>query len=448
MSTDRRKVVIMGAAGRDFHNFLVCFKDDPSVEVVAFTAAQIPGIANRRYPSELAGPLYPDGIPIVPEESLGGLLGGGRVHQVVFAYSDLSHLEVMHRASKALAAGADFILLGPDRTMLRARVPTISVCAVRTGCGKSGVIERIWEILDCHGIHAVVIRHPMPYSDLSRKRVERYQSFEDLDRGSCTLEEREEYEHLLGKGIVVYAGVDYSEILRAAEREAQVILWDGGNNDFPFILPDLEITLLDPHRPGHEIAYHPGEVNLLRAHVLVINKVDTAPAESVERVMDSVRRLNPRALLIKTASKIHVENGDRIRGASVLVVEDGPTVTHGQMGYGAGVLAARGHGADTLVDPRPHARGSLREIFRQYPHLENVLPAQGYFPEQLRDLEATIEATPCDLVVVATPIDLSRLIRISRPVVRVTYRVEDVGDPTLAQVVSQFLRERGLCGEG
>lgn len=442
--TERKRVVIMGAAGRDFHDFQVCFREDPSVEVVAFTAAQIPGIANRRYPPELAGPLYPDGIPIYPEESLAELVRSRKVHQVIFAYSDLSHEEVMHRASRALASGADFVLLGPDRTMLEARVPVISVCAVRTGSGKSGVTERVWEILHEQGLHAVVLRHPMPYSDLARKRVERYATLQDLDRWGCTVEEREEYEHLVRRGIVVYAGVDYAEILRAAEMEAQIILWDGGNNDFPFVRPDLEITVLDPHRPGHEMAYHPGEVNLLRAHVLVMNKVDTAPAGAVERVMASVARLNPDARLIRTASRILAEGGERIQGKRVLVVEDGPTLTHGGMGYGAGVLAARAHGAAVLVDPRPHAVGSLREVFHSYSHLETVLPAQGYFPEQLRDLEATIEATPCDLVVVATPIDLSRLIRITRPVVRVTYRVEDLGEPTLAGVVGEFLRGRGL----
>ncbi|MEJ5377966.1 MAG: GTPase [bacterium] len=434
----------MGAAGRDFHNFLVCFKDDPTVEVVAFTATQIPGIAGRLYPAELAGPLYPKGIPILPEESLEQLIRDEGIEQVVFAYSDLSHLEVMHKASKALAAGADFCLLGPQSTMLRSRVPCISVCAVRTGCGKSGVIERIWEILNLAGIHAVVLRHPMPYSELSRKRVERFQTLEDLDRGTLSLEEREEYEHLVAKGIVVYAGVDYSEILDAAEKEAQVILWDGGNNDFPFISPDLEITVLDPHRPGHERTYHPGEVNLLRAHVLIVNKVDTASPEAVQRVLASATQMNPKARIIQTASRIEVHDGQKIRGKNVLVVEDGPTVTHGEMGYGAGVLAARAHGAKSLVDPRPHAKGSLKEVFMAYPHLDKVLPAQGYFPEQLRDLEATIEATPCDLVTVATPIDLSRLIRISRPVARVTYKVEEVGPPGLEPVIREFLREKGL----
>lgn len=447
-SPGRKRVLIMGAAGRDFHNFQVCYRQDPAVEVVAFTAAQIPGIANRLYPAELAGPLYPQGIPIYPEESVEELVESLGVQEVVFAYSDLSHEELMHKASKVLALGADFVLLGPRRTMLKAKVPVISVCAVRTGCGKSGVTERVWETLRDRGIRAVVMRHPMPYSDLARKRVERYAVLEDLDRWNCTVEEREEYEHLVRKGIVVYAGVDYAEILREAEKEAELILWDGGNNDFPFLEPDLEITVLDPHRPGHEITYYPGQVNLLRAQVLVINKTDTASPEAVQKVMDSVARSNPSATVIRTASRIVAEHGEIIAGKTVLVVEDGPTLTHGGMGYGAGVLAARTHGAAALVDPRPYAMGSLREVFQAYPHLERVLPAQGYFPEQLRDLEATIEATPCDLVVVATPIDLSRLIRITKPVVRVTYRVEDVGEPTLADVLRGFFSGKGLSNRG
>lgn len=438
----------MGAAGRDFHNFQVCYRQDPAVEVVAFTAAQIPGIANRLYPAELAGSLYPQGIPIYPEKSVEELVESLGVQEVIFAYSDLSHEELMYKASKVLALGADFVLLGPRRTMLKGKVPVISVCAVRTGCGKSGVTERVWEILRDRGIRAVVIRHPMPYSDLSRKRVERYAVLEDLDRWNCTVEEREEYEHLVRKGIVVYAGVDYAEILREAEKEAELILWDGGNNDFPFLEPDLEITVLDPHRPGHEITYYPGQVNLLRAQVLVLNKTDTASPEAVQKVMDSVARLNPSATVICTASRILAEHGEIIAGKTVLVVEDGPTLTHGGMGFGAGVLAARAHGATALVDPRPYAMASLREVFQAYPHLERVLPAQGYFPEQLRDLEATIEATPCDLVVVATPIDLSRLIRITKPVVRVTYRVEDVGEPTLADVLRGFLSKKGLSNRG
>jgi len=429
----------MGAAGRDFHNFQVCYRDDPAIEVVAFTAAQIPGIENRLFPPELAGPLYPKGIPIFPEESLSKIVRDHRIQQVVFAYSDLAHEQVMHRASLALSLGADFVLLGPNRTMLRASVPVISVCAIRTGCGKSGITERIWEILQARSIRSVVIRHPMPYCDLNRMRVERFATMEDLDKYICTVEEREEYEHLVKKGIIVYAGVDYRAIMEAAQKEAQVLLWDGGNNDFSFIKPDLEIVVMDPHRQGHERLYHPGEVNFLRAQVLVINKMDTARKEDVEELIKSAAQFNSQAVLIKTASRIYVEGGEKIRGKRILVVEDGPTVTHGGMAYGAGVLAARNYGAAELVDPRPYAVGSLRACFESYPHLQEVLPAEGYFPEQLRDLEATIRQTPCDLVLIATPIDLSRLMAIVQPTLRVTYRVEDWGEPTLEGVVEKFL---------
>jgi predicted GTPase len=438
------QVVIMGAAGRDFHNFLVCFRDDPSIRVAAFTAAQIPGIENRLFPPELSGPLYPEGIPILPEEELDEIIREHRVRQVIFAYSDLAHEEVMHKASRVLARGADFVLLGPERTMLKAAVPVISVCAVRTGCGKSGVTEYLWEVLKSLGIEAVVVRHPMPYCDLARMRVERLGTMEDLDKYLCTVEEREEYEHLVAKGIVVYAGVDYGAILREAEKEAQVILWDGGNNDFSFYKPDLEITVMDPHRPGHETRYHPGETNFLRAQILIANKVDSAREEDVESLKNSVKAHNPRAAFVRTASRIRVEKGEQIRGKRVLVIEDGPTVTHGEMRYGAGFLAARQYGAEECVDPRPFAAGSLREIFAKYPHLERVLPAEGYFPEQLRDLEITIRQTPCDLVLIATPIDLSRLVKIEQPNLRVTYRVEDWDEPKLSDLVIGFLRERKL----
>ena len=437
---DKTRIVIMGAAGRDFHNFQVCYRDDPSVEVVAFTATQIPGIENRIFPPELSGPLYPQGIPIFPEEKISEIIRHHRVQQVVFSYSDIAHVEVMHRASLALSLGADFVLLGPGRTMLPAAVPVISVCAVRTGCGKSGITERIWEILKGKGVYSVVIRHPMPYCDLNRMRVERFATMEDLDRYLCTVEEREEYEHLVLKGITVYAGVDYEAILRSAEKEAQVILWDGGNNDFSFIKADLEVVILDPHRPGHERLYHPGEVNFLRGQVLIINKVDTAPEGAVNSLLASIAERNPQAVVLKTASRISVEGGERIKGKRVLVVEDGPTVTHGGMAYGAGALAARQYGAAELIDPRPFAAGSLKSVFESYPHLTQALPAEGYFPEQLKDLEATIRETPCDLVLVATPIDLTRLIKISQPVLRVTYRVEDWGEPNLEQVIENFIR--------
>ena len=441
---NRTKLLIMGAAGRDFHNFQVCFRDDPSVEVVAFTATQIPGIENRMFPPELAGPLYSRGIPIFPEENLPEIIKREGIHQVIFAYSDIAHNDVMHRASVALSLGADFVFLGPNRTMLKSVVPVISVCAVRTGCGKSGITEKVWEVLKEKGIRSVVIRHPMPYCDLNRMRVERFATLEDLDRYTCTVEEREEYEHLVVKGITVYAGVDYEAILRAAEKEAQVILWDGGNNDFSFYRSDLEIVILDPHRPGHERLYHPGEVNFLRAQVLVINKVDTATPEAVGRLLASIAQANPGAKVLQTASRIYVEGGERIKGKRVLVVEDGPTVTHGGMPYGAGALAARQYVAAELVDPRPFAVGSLKSVFKSYPHLTQILPAEGYFPEQLKDMETTIQQTPCDLVLVATPIDLSRLIRISQPVLRVSYRVEDWGEPALYQVIEEFVQHQGL----
>jgi len=443
---DRTRVVIMGAAGRDFHNFQVCFRNDPSVEVVAFTATQIPGIENRTFPPELAGPLYPRGIPIFPEERISEIIRQHRVQQVIFSYSDVAHIEVMHRASLVLSLGADFLLLGPDRTMLPAAVPVISICAVRTGSGKSGVTERIWEILKGKGVYAVVIRHPMPYCDLNRMRVERFATMEDLDRYACTVEEREEYEHLVLKGITVYAGVDYESILRSAEKEARVILWDGGNNDFSFIRPDLEIVVLDPHRQGHERLYHPGEVNFLRGQVLIINKADTASKEALDELLASVAEFNPRAVVLQTASRISVEGGERIKGKRVLVIEDGPTVTHGGMAYGAGALAARQCGAAEIVDPRPFAVGSLKIVFENYPHLTQILPAEGYFPEQLKDLEATIQRTPCDLVLVATPIDLSRLITIPQPVLRVTYRIEDWGEPRLEHLIEDFIRLRIKAG--
>jgi predicted GTPase len=443
----RTRIVIMGAAGRDFHNFQVVYRDDPSVEVVAFTATQIPGIDNRLYPPALAGPLYPEGITIVPESALARVILEHRVHQVVFAYSDISHEEVMHRASLAMANGADFVILGPERTMLKAAIPVISVCAVRTGCGKSGLTERIWEILDGRSVRAVVLRHPMPYSDLSRMRVERFATMGDLDRYGCTVEEREEYEHFVSKGIVVYAGVDYQAILKEAQEEAQVILWDGGNNDFPFLRPDLEIVVLDPHRSGHERLYHPGEVNLRRAHVLVINKLDSARPEDVRCLEDSVAQLNPSATVVRTASRISVQRPEEIRGKRVLVVEDGPTLTHGGMPFGAGVLAARMHGASEIVDPRPFAAGSIKACLESYPHLRLALPAVGYFPEQLRDLEASVASTPCDLVLVATPIDLTRLIKIPQPTQRVVYRIEELGGPTIEDVVSEFLERCPLIFE-
>lgn len=443
---ERIRTVIMGAAGRDFHNFQVVFRDDPSVEVVAFTAAQIPGIDCRTYPASAAGALYPDGIPILPEAELSKIIADRKVEQVVFAYSDVAHLDVMHKASVVLAAGADFVLLGPDRTMIPSTKPVISICAVRTGVGKSGISRYVWELLAERGLKGVDIRHPMPYRDLTAMRVERYASLEDLDRLGVTIEEREEYEHLIDVGAVVMAGVDYKDILAAAEEEADVVIWDGGNNDMPFIHSDLEIVAMDPHRPGHERLYHPGETNFLRADVLVINKVNTAESERVAELRAVAGQLNPDAVLIETDSTVVVAGGDdRLAGKRVLVIEDGPTVTHGGMPYGAGIIAARRAGAE-IVDPRPFAQGSLKGVFDAWPHLTEVLPAMGYSPEQLADLAATIAAVPCDAVVVATPIDLSRLVEIPQEAVRVTYGVADRGAPTIRQVVEAFLREKGLIG--
>jgi predicted GTPase len=446
--SDRTRVVIMGAAGRDFHNFLTRYATDESAEVVAFTANQIPGIEGRSFPAELAGPLYPNGVPILPESDLDQVMEGLDVDRVVFAYSDISHEEVMHRASMALAHGADFELLGPDATMIDAQVPVVSVCAVRTGVGKSGISKRVWQLLHERDIAAVDIRHPMPYRDLTRMRVERYETIEDLDSYGCTIEEREEYEHLIDMGVTVFAGVDYEAVVREAEKEAQVIIWDGGNNDLPFIRPDLEIVALDPHRPGHERAYHPGEANFLRADVLVINKVQTACAEDVDALLEAARTYNPSATVVQTASAISVEHPEQLEGARVLVVEDGPTVTHGGMAYGAGALAARAHGAAEIVDPRPYAVGSVAMAFEENPHLTEVLPAMGYSASQLSDLAETIEAADCDIVVVGTPIDLTRILKLERPAIRVTYAIENAGSPTLDDVIAEFVDAVGLGVKG
>jgi len=443
---ERIRTVIMGAAGRDFHDFQVLYRDDPSVEVVAFTATQIPGIDSRTYPAVIAGPLYPDGIPIVPESELAALIREKEIAKVVFAYSDVAHVDVMHKASIVLAAGADFELIGAERTMLPSSKPVISICAVRTGVGKSGISRYVWELLAEHGLKGVDIRHPMPYRDLTAMRVERYASMQDLDDLGVTVEEREEYEHLIEVGAVVMAGVDYADILRAAEFEADVVIWDGGNNDTPFIKPDLEIVALDPHRPGHERLYHPGEVNFLRAQALVINKAETADPANVVALREAAKRYNPEAVLIETDSTVVVVGGEeQLRGKRVLVIEDGPTVTHGGMSYGAGVVAARRAGAE-VVDPRPYAVGSLKGVFDAWAHLTDILPAMGYSPEQLADLAATIAAVPCDAVIIATPIDLSRLIDIPQKAVRVTYGVADRGEPTVRVLVEDFLRARGLIG--
>ena len=433
-----RRVVIMGAAGRDFHNFNTVFREDPGNEVVAFTAAQIPNIDDRRYPPELAGPRYPQGIPIHPETDLPRLIGELAADEVVFAYSDVSHETVMHKASIVLAAGADFRLIGPKATMLRSRVKVVSVCAVRTGAGKSQTTRRVIRILRAKGRRVVAIRHPMPYGDLVRQRVQRFARMEDLDLHRCTIEEREEYEPHIVAGGVIYAGVDYGAILAEAEKEADVIVWDGGNNDLPFYAADLEIVVADPHRAGHERTYHPGEANLRRAHVIVINKIDTAEPDGVAAVRRTVRELNPGAIVVDAASPFTVEGAEAIRGKRVLAIEDGPTLTHGGMKYGAGVLAAMKYGASEIVDPRPFTAGTLTETFRTYPGIGPLLPAMGYGEEQMRDLEATVARTPVDLVLIATPIDLRRLIRIDKPALRVGYELKEIGRPDLEDVLKDF----------
>ena len=418
-------VVIMGAAGRDFHNFNVVFRTNPRYRVVAFTAAQIPNIAGRSYPSVLAGAFYPDGIPILPEDQLESIIADHGVDQAIFAYSDVSHETVMHRACRCLAAGADFCLLGPASTMLRSSKPVISICATRTGAGKSPAARKIAQWLRDEGRRVAVIRHPMPYGDLAQQAVQRFATFEDLDRAACTIEEREEYEPHVRQGQVVFTGVDYERILRLAEAEAEIILWDGGNNDVPFLASDLEIVLVDPHRAGHERRYFPGEVNLLRADILVMTKVDTASEAQLEAVRRTITSSNPRAQVFETTMPLTVEDPALVRGKRVLVIEDGPTVTHGEMGYGAGVLAARQYGAAALVDPRPSAVGSLRETFRANPHLDCLLPAMGYGLEQMHDLEQTINRVDCDLVLIATPVDLGRLVNMRHRSCRVRYEFED-----------------------
>ncbi|HEY7193657.1 MAG TPA: cyclic 2,3-diphosphoglycerate synthase [Gemmatimonadales bacterium] len=433
------RVLILGAAGRDFHNFNVWFRGNAHYRVVAFTAAQIPNIADRRYPPELAGPDYPDGIPIEPESELERLVRDLNVDLVVFSYSDVSHEHVMHLASRALAAGADYLLLGPRHTMLRASIPVIAVCAARTGAGKSQTTRRIAAILDGLHIHPVVVRHPMPYGDLARQAVQRFATFADLDRHNVTIEEREEYEPLLRAGRVVYAGVDYARILRDAEREAGVLIWDGGNNDMPFFEPDLLIAVVDPHRADHAAHYHPGETVVRMADAVVINKVDTASLTELATARRVVGELNPAATVIEAASPIFVAGGAEIRGRRVLVVEDGPTVTHGGMPYGAGWVAAQRYGAAAIVDPRPYAVGSIRETFQLYPATGPVLPAMGYGEAQIQELAETIRRTPADLVVIGTPVDLARLVDLGKPSVRARYELQELGEPTLTDLLQRFV---------
>ena len=441
-----KKVIIMGAGGRDFHNFNVAFREDPETEVVAFTAAQIPGIDDRVYPASLAGDRYPDGIPIRPEEELTELIRKERVDEVILAYSDLSHEDVMHKASVALAAGADFRLMGPEATMLRSTKPVVAICAARTGAGKSQTSRRVGQLLLDAGLSVALVRHPMPYGDLEAMRVQRFETIEDIDRSNPTIEEREEYEAPVRMGMVMYAGVDYADILEQAQEEADVVIWDGGNNDLPFFAPDLLIVVVDPLRPGHELLFHPGETNVRMADLVVVNKVDTADPRDVATVIHNVHEMNPRAKVIRTASPVTLEDGPPLVGARVLVIDDGPTITHGGMPYGAGTVAARQAGATKLVDPRLYAVGSIAATFERYPDIGNVLPAMGYGAEQLRELEDTINATECDVVVTGTPIDLGRLIDSSRPVGHATNGRAHNGPPTQAAAPAPFItaRARGL----
>ncbi|MCG6910888.1 MAG: cyclic 2,3-diphosphoglycerate synthase [Deltaproteobacteria bacterium] len=432
-------VIIMGAAGRDFHNFNVYFRDNRRYNVIGFTATQIPDIEGRRYPPELAGDLYPDGIPVYSDANLSKLIKENQVDLVSFSYSDVPHTEVMHKASIVTAAGADFIIIGAPYTMLTSSRQIVSVCAVRTGCGKSQTSREVVRIAREMGKKVVAVRHPMPYGDLTKQVAQRFATYEDFKKHACTIEEREEYEPIVTMGAVVYAGIDYEKILREAEKEADVIVWDGGNNDTPFFKPDLHIVVFDPHRAGHEIAYHPGETNMLMADVAIINKVDSAPPENVEKVRKNITANNPRARILMAESKVTAEDPGRIEGKRVLVVEDGPTLTHGEMAYGAGVIAARRFGASELVDPRPYLTGSLQAVFQSYPGIGTLLPAMGYSPRQVKDLENTINHTECDLVLVATPIDLTKLIEVDKPTVRIRYEYKDAGDPTLEAVLKEHL---------
>ena len=438
-----RKVLIAGAAGRDFHNFNVAFRGRDDVRVVAFTATQIPDIEGRVYPAELAGEGYPDGIPIRAEDELADIVRSEEIDDVVFAYSDVTHEHVMHIGSIAMAAGADFRLMGPRSTELRASKPVVAICAVRTGSGKSQTTRHVASVLRADGKRVAVLRHPMPYGDLTRQAVQRFERYEDLDAADATIEEREEYEPHLAEGNLVFAGVDYGAILERAEQEADVVVWDGGNNDIPFIRPDLHLVVVDPHRAGHELRYHPGETNLRMADACVVNKIDTAPEEGVEAVLESIRSVNPNAAIVRAASPFEVEpDTHEIAGKRVLAIEDGPTLTHGEMTYGAAVLAAKKGGASELVDPRPFAVGSIKETFAKYPHMTQLLPAMGYGRKQMEELRETIARSDADLVLIGTPIDLRRVIELDKPALRVTYRLQEIGEPTIAGL----LAERGIIG--
>lgn len=437
----KQNIIIMGAAGRDFHNFNVFFRNNDDYYVAAFTATQIPDIAGRKYPPELSGIQYPEGIPIFPEEDLPNLIQKDNIDQVILAYSDLPHQYVMERASIVLAAGADFRLMGTRNTMLKAQVPVVSVCAARTGSGKSQTTRKVTQILKEMGKKVAVIRHPMPYGDLTKQIWQRYENYSDLDRYQCTIEEREEYEPHLDLGNIVYAGVDYSEILKRAQKEADIIVWDGGNNDMPFYQPDLHIVVTDPHRVGHEKTYYPGAVNLRMADIVIINKIDTADWKSVGQLRMNIQEMVPEAILIEAASPIQVDQAEIIRGKKVIVIEDGPTLTHGEMQFGAGVVAARKYGAKEIIDPRPYAVGSIKETYQKYPHIGILLPAMGYGPEQTRELEATINNSDAELVIIGTPIDLSRVMQIDKAYVRVRYELQEIGKPDLREVLQKYFQD-------
>jgi predicted GTPase len=436
------RTIIMGAAGRDFHNFNVFFRDNPDYEVVALTATQIPNIEGRKYPAALAGKLYPKGIPIYPESDLEKLIKENKIEQVIFAYSDVMHEYVMHKASMVLAAGADFRLMGIHSTQIKSTKPVVSVCAVRTGSGKSQTTRRVSLILRDMGYKVAAIRHPMPYGDLVKQKVQRFATYADLDKNECTIEEREEYEPHIDNGVIVYAGVDYEAILRQAEKEVDIVLWDGGNNDFSFYVSDLAIVVADPHRPGHEKLYHPGETNCRLADVFVINKVDTALPENVIAVRENLHNLNPNAIMIEAASPLFVERPEEIRGKRVLVIEDGPTLTHGEMAYGAGWVAARRFGAAEIVDPRPFAVGSIAATYKKYPRTGAILPAMGYGDEMVKDLETTINAAKVDMVISGTPIDLTRIIKVNKPMQRVRYELQEIGQPTLEDILKKKFRKK------
>lgn len=443
----RTNIIIIGAAGRDFHNFNTFYRGDERVNVVAFTATQIPDIDDRRYPAELAGSLYPDGIPIFPQERLAELIQTMNVDECVFAYSDVKYDAVMGIGAIVNAAGADFTILGPKHTSLKSSKPVISICAVRTGSGKSQTARKVIEVLMAHGLKVVAVRHPMPYGDLNAQRVQRFATVEDLHRHNCTIEEMEEYEPHIARGNIIYAGVDYEEILRAAEQDpdgCDVIIWDGGNNDFSFYEPDLAITVLDPHRPGHELAYYPGEVSLRVSDVAIINKVDSAEPAAIRIVENNIKQVNPDAVIIKADSTITVDQPELIKGKRVLIVEDGPTLTHGEMKLGAGTIAAQRLGAAELIDPRPFAIGTLKDTFAQYSHIGDLLPAMGYGEQQLKDLEATINQADCDAVIIGTPIDLTRIINVNKPSTRVHYELDEISEPNLSDILASFVQQHNL----